>query len=111
MWKRFFRWIWVTILGVTSLLFKPGHVQEAPPIDPEWCKLEWYRQEQPHIPERGHPYIDLGESFQTAVVSGEATELPPGQVLMSENVRSYAARFPFKNASWVTNTATTRLEG
>ncbi len=108
MWKRFFGWIWITFFGVVSLLFKSGHVQEAPPIDAEWRKPEWYRQEQPHIPEGGHQHIHLGESFQTAVASGEATELPPGQVLMPQSVRSYAARFPFKNASWVTNTATNR---
>lgn len=108
MWERFFRWIWIIILGVMSLFFKSGHVQEAPQVDPDWREPEWHRKEQPHVHPEEHPHRHLRESYKTVVVSGET--LPPGQILMPESVRSYATGFPF-GSTWVTNTATTRLDG
>ena len=111
MWRQFIRsGAWVTILSLGGLIFKPQNVQDVTLVNPAWNEPKYSRAKPAHVEvkvENQH----MAESNQAVVASGEANELPPGTVLMPQGVRSYAARFPFKDASWVTNTATTRLEG
>jgi len=104
-WRQFIRSsAWVTILSLGGLIFKPENVQDVTLVNPAWNEPKHSRAKPAHVEvkvENQH----MAESNQAVVASGEANELPPGTVLMPQNVRSYATGSPF-NRAWVTNTAT-----